>query len=504
MNWENFHDGNIYQYDQSLAIRFREKNTKKNWIYSDEFLIIPEPNWIAENNRDSDTESIGYAEEHELRLVSTFGGLFLYIDDSSADNFDVQCKTGSLNQYAIYHEEFINGIQQQLLGIDILLSSQKELKDYFKLQNKTDPTSQKKKIQLIKNIINKVLEIYHKDSDFTKFYDTWIKFEVILYIVEIRDHFIHNFETFILGLYFLDTLYTADILNDNSHDNKFKWTFTSIMHDIGYAVEKSKNVLNRISDLYTDLGMNTISSKINTFNLDNLVLNEMYYVTLDRTDSYPGECVSINIKSILVKHLNEIFQTNSISDEIFKDLEKNFNHGLVSAVLLIRQLLISKGINYINSGSFKKLLDSATGILFHHYYPSKKINLNPQKHLMIILLLIIDELQEWGRPLESYGADLENKRLEYELYKINNNSLLGSHVSFDITIKLKTKQTDKIVDTVKEALSAKCEKFSKYNYVLGNSKILITINVIDSLNKDIASELIKIMDVSQIKLNLNF
>lgn len=502
MNWRKFNDANIYQYNESLAIRFRELNSRKNWIYSDEFLIVPEPNWAAENNSESDAEYIGHAGEYELRLINTFGGLFLYINDDSASDFDVECKIGSSTQYAYYNDEFIHAIQQPLLHIDILYNSQDHLKKYFKLHKKIDPTSQKKKIHLIKIIINNVLKKYDKENDFAKFYDAWIKFEVILNIVEIRDHFIHNFETFILGLYFLDPLYTSSILNGRSDESIFKWTFTSIMHDIGYAVEKSKNVLNKISDLYSDIGMNTISSRINTFNLDKLILDELYNVTLAKTNGFPGECISINIKLLLISHLEEIFPNKNISQELFNQLEKKFNHGLVSAVLLIRQLLESRGISYMDTDSFNELLDSATGILFHHYYPSQKINLSPQRHLMIILLLIIDELQEWSRPLESYGASLKNKRLEFELYKISHNNSLNGNVNFDITIKLKIKQTDRIVDIVKTTLLDKYNKFSNYNYVLGNSQIVININVIDSQNNDVADIIIAFKDESQTNLEL--
>jgi len=501
MNWKTFIAGNIYSYNWSIAFRFRQPGARF-WEYSDEFLVIPEPNWSAENNSESDSEYIGYAGEYELKLLNTFGGLFLYIDNESSETFDVECKLGSSNQYAMYNEEFIHEIQAQLETVDILHDSRELLKKYFKLHKKTDPTSQKNKIKYIKVIISNVLQQYNKDDDFKKFYNAWIKFEVILNIVEIRDHFIHNFETFLLGLYFLDPLYTSGILEGESKDNIFKWTFTSIMHDIGYAVEKSKNVLNKLSDLYSDIGMNTISSRINTFNLDKLVLNELYTIILEADSNKNGLCTTTNIKYLIQNKLKADFPNSSIHQEIFNQLEKSFNHGLVSSVLLIRQLLESKGYAYINTDSFKKITDSAIGILFHHFYPTKIISLSPKRHLMIILLLIIDELQEWSRPLEDYGANIENKRLEYELFKISTDSLLEGNVNFNITIKLKINQTDKIVEIVKNTLSEKKDKFSLYNYELGKSKIQININVIDLKNKEIIQEVIVIKDKLQIDLGL--
>lgn len=275
-----------------------------------------------------------------------------------------------------------------------------------------------------------------------------------------RDHFIHSINTFLLGiaiyvsnkkyqLIFEDSIKRdgqyKDYYNTKHEEFLYRWGIASMFHDIAYPIEISynqlKSYLNFISSKCGLTG-NSLEASVFISNTDvfNLLpkMNPKFEFEKDFFDNYPHfKEYETNSLSLIALELSESFgiDFSKINEQMFLYIkqmgeEKYVDHGYYSALILLRwfyQLVDTQEWNPVYF--YFPIVNSATAIILHNYYrhglmkePFYLPKLNAKNHPLSYLLIMCDELQDWGRM--PYGLkDLErvypiNIEIDFENEKL--------------------------------------------------------------------------------------
>jgi hypothetical protein len=297
--------------------------------------------------------------------------------------------------------------------------------------------------------------------------DIWINFEVFFNLLGIRDHFIHNFETFLIGCYFINNIFKDERIREGKDlDNMlFSWVLTSTFHDIGYPIEHYIDLNRKLSGLYRQLQLTTISNQLDRLNLGKETLDELYSLYIPVTDSAYGEEKRINLRYIIVKELQRQFDIDeSYADEIISSFDYKLQHGLVSTCILMKEVLITHGTNYLDSYWYGSLKEAAVAILMHHFSPldsKDDLDIRLENVPMVVMLLLCDELQEWNRSLDDFGLDDFKGRLEYELDGIAFMQTEGMNIiAIELTVENNIDYTDnEVAEIISKTLEEKKTRF---------------------------------------------
>lgn len=245
-----------------------------------------------------------------------------------------------------------------------------------------------------------------------------------------RDHYIHQFQVFLLGLYIINKRYYDFTKKCNKPE--INWLIISSFHDIAYPVQ-----------LYDQWSDDFFEKVFNVSGIANLDIKSNF---VDKT--FLG-CMSYLIRKLCSDVLNEKVEDNWITEKdtlvrFFHDQITNAkNHCILSSIALLKEVQKSeyeeqiKGVLGI-AGKFQDILDdifipSALAIALHDkkvWQELKKKELPLLKFEddpLSFLLIFCDNVQEWGRPSQS--AKKEEKKRFY-LKDLRYDSKRG----FDVTI----------------------------------------------------------------------
>jgi hypothetical protein len=261
-----------------------------------------------------------------------------------------------------------------------------------------------------------------------------------------RDHYIHSVNVFVLGLsvYSQNKNYSS-CFKDNVFDRfnytgrfdcpreefLFRWGIASLFHDIGYPVEIVYNQISSFMKFVTQIdGENITKPYIDYKNFNEL--NNIEKIMFK--DAFVGEYKTGEIGDLdlyqpidlLIHGINRGLPVNreAVKSALYGYLKKmqeieRIDHGFYSAIIILKWygFLIQK------SGQspqifFHPVLDSATAILLHNFYPHTLTKppfnlpgLDPALHPIAFLLILCDELQEWNRA--AYGSEDKKKILPH-------------------------------------------------------------------------------------------
>jgi len=249
-----------------------------------------------------------------------------------------------------------------------------------------------KKYEHISNIISTLWINSRKDPSI---FENSKNFEPVMQnIPGYRDHFIHSFYVFLLGYYIINRLW--EILNTNtiqylgSNEPNLTWMLSSTFHDVAYPIERIESWLGVL--LGSFIGINPR----NYFNFEN-VIPQIYYDFMKMICRYhksptTGFSGKDDISSIDWSFYNTV---NS------KLLEKD--HGVLGGLILAHQLAARD--RFIEDGQawdfFNKHLPACHSICLHHL----DIKIDFAKHPFAFLLVLCDEIQDWGRPAKQANRD---------------------------------------------------------------------------------------------------
>ena len=250
-----------------------------------------------------------------------------------------------------------------------------------------------------------------------------------------RDHYIHQFQVFLLGLYIINKRY--DDFIKKCKKPEINWLIISSFHDMAWPVQ--------LYDKWSGEFFNKV------FNVKELGHMEIKSNFVDKT--FLG-CVSYLIRKLCSDVLNEKVEDNWITEKdnlvqfFHGQITDAKNHCILSSIALLKEVRKSeyeekiKGVLGITGNrrlEFQDILDdifipSALAIALHDkkvWQELKKKDILPllkfEDDPLSFLLIFCDNVQEWGRPSQS--AEKEEKKRFY-LKELKYDPKRG----FDVTI----------------------------------------------------------------------
>lgn len=280
---------------------------------------------------------------------------------------------------------------------------------------------------LVKNILK---ELWPEEirSDFFEIFE---KFESLLIAIGQRDHFLHQFNVFLLGLNVLKMLEAKfkkegrefESLGVGGKDLFGTWLMASTTHDFGRPIAEIRKLNKKMSDLFEVFGIKSFSQFYALLAKDPELKNE---------DDFDKICIQPPsagnwTKEDLVLHnilIDQISRTLSIefkqAEEIVEKRRSQISHGYLGAIILARNV-IEHGLKTNNhdwplfekSALFSMLLPAMAAVFFHDMHETDYwLALKAEKNLIAFLLCVSDQLQEWERSTRQEetwpDCDLEN------------------------------------------------------------------------------------------------
>jgi hypothetical protein len=222
-----------------------------------------------------------------------------------------------------------------------------------------------------------------------------------------RDHYQHQFNVGALGWFLLQSY----VSNDKRLDEKIAelyadrwelkdvhtaWWISSLLHDHGYPISYWLNSIPAMRTIGTEF--KELKSPLTSIEK---ALNEVYYAMLSPDFGRLANMKSSreDIQETVKDGLDLIGLPSSIETELKEDI---YDHGMLSATNLA--LMFKNNLNDI-------LKESAKAIALHS---NTKIDVKFEDSPIAFLLILCDEIQEWGRKMiisDKFKPELEHIRI---------------------------------------------------------------------------------------------
>lgn len=292
----------------------------------------------------------------------------------------------------------------------------------------------------IKEIYEEVIIVIKYINKILGFKEDWIKtigeisvkFEEILGEgLRYREHFIHQFQVFLLGLLLLNRNKTLrklleNYLQRNQITGNLKnvircWFLSSVFHDSVYSIEKINEWLGAY--FRTLFSSELVDGKIPfIFLWENLFTVEKYEYHKNLLAKSMEEKIGTGFGAVESAKLYQFF----ISTLMGRPEGKAKNHGLLAALVMSSHLL---GENPSDQDIRKIILESAFAVAMHtlnvakNIYDIKRVKLNNIRNDIpfAFLLVFCDNAQEWGRP---WMGSLTPGTVELKKIRIEDNEVL--------------------------------------------------------------------------------
>jgi hypothetical protein len=271
------------------------------------------------------------------------------------------------------------------------------------------------------HIITEVMKALWQDTPGVALLDSFKRFERFLRALGKRDHFIHQFEVFLLGWFIMDFLgtkgHSIKTLTSLEPQPFLKlWMLTAMGHDLGFPLQESPKIFGALRELYghQSVGLHRTSHFFARLERKFVGVNFWGRSRLLR-DLLSGIGVQIAEEIIM-----GIAQTTGLTQEMARLVWNKMkgaskNHGFLSALLLGRAVFRF----FIPGGNLKKaatidsqelqhfrLLLGAIGL--HHLkeelpFVIKRIEFT--RNPLAYLLYLTDNLQEWSRDMGGWTEE---------------------------------------------------------------------------------------------------
>ncbi len=296
-----------------------------------------------------------------------------------------------------------------------------------------------------------------------------------------RDHYIHQFQVFLSGLYIIDKYY--DVFTEQYNKPEIIWLITSSFHDMAYPVQ-----------LYDKWSDDFFKKVFHIAEFGNVELKTKFV-----EESFLS-CMSGIITRLCSKLLQEDVSGDwytkkySLVQCFYKEITELKNHCILSSISLLK-IIQGRYINEITIDGMTSedalqnvFIPSALAIALHDYkvwgklkddgewkedkcpLPVLDFNVDP----LSFLLIFCDNIQEWGRPSWSNIEGKEERRKSFYLKDFTYDPTSGFFVTI-CTPNLR--RTDKVF-TKKEGELREVQAFLKQP-----QQLKFTIRLEDENNK---------------------
>lgn len=255
----------------------------------------------------------------------------------------------------------------------------------------------------------------------------WREYEDIIYLTRstYRDHFMHQFYVFLLGVLLIPNIYEeilkSDLFKENgckpiTKDRFFRrWFLTSMFHDIGYTAETLRDISNTLNEQFFNKIPNYAIPKIEmiTFQQDKTL--ERLIESISKIHLY-SEFIPYGFITSTMDSNDDIRRAHEpaieeINNLFMDEIKTTVDHGVNSAIFFLKTSLIDiremvtqpDNKNTIFAEPLTDLLEdiyvSASAMAGHNLrsntYPSFTVDFLSRP--IAALLNFCDDLQEWDR-----------------------------------------------------------------------------------------------------------
>ena len=229
-----------------------------------------------------------------------------------------------------------------------------------------------------------------------------------------RDHTEHQLRVAVLGDFLLEqdlgtgTLvkHIADLSELDESDLKSNlWWTMGLLHDIGYPLEKmtksiNYSLLNQILKCYPMLDLEVVPFEI-TLSMKNKKQRE-YLSFLEEGLSKEAKLLirkgsGIDFDSVPIPQSHLFPSSTDGHSEFNFQSSINLDHGVVGALSILKGLGSPEEIKE-NIDEYRGFIKAAQAIALHNF-KDRLPDYTFDNHPLAFLLVLIDELQEWGRPI---------------------------------------------------------------------------------------------------------
>lgn len=269
------------------------------------------------------------------------------------------------------------------------------------------------------------------------YFKQFSQFEQVLYGIDAnyRDHVVHVFRVWLLGMFLLlrkqgedYTVIELDIsVPCPVERGKFYsdgellsiWSIISLCHDLGYPLEKTEKINESVEKMFYHLGKVSVEKFRVSFHLEHQYINKFLLDFISskiiQTKEYEfptieGDYVSLsedNFKEKKREFLEERVFSTGVQSKYYLKFSKsleNYRHGIISCSILLKSLIyfLESDFNIQEKTCFS--FEDARQFLIRReilrsiamHTCSEIYHLRPNS--LSFLLILCDELQEWGRP----------------------------------------------------------------------------------------------------------
>jgi GAF domain-containing protein len=328
------------------------------------------------------------------------------------------------------NNDFENKFSPKLIGkcrkISIIEYAD-EIRDFLNFPEKKSTIEE----EIMNSLENLWVNKYGEKYDFPLLKDFKSYEELLLELPRYRDHFIHQYQVFLLGAYIIDRLYQlklnpeyssrsfADYYNQalniqttagNIADSA--WLITSTFHDVAYPIERSDELFNSFFSKFMDFDEKVVD-KISLFKI---ISDHRYGKSIDQLCDF---FIALEKGELPWKYnpssLYNISVCDKIKEGIISSLVNKNDHGVLASLILLHQSKAGRD-------EYSSIIyPSALAIALHNtllFDIDEEIKF--EKNPLAFLLRYCDLIHEWGRD----NAKTPEKPL-----------LLDMNVDYDPTIK---------------------------------------------------------------------
>lgn len=253
------------------------------------------------------------------------------------------------------------------------------------------------------------------------------------------------------------------------------WTIIALCHDLGYPIEKTSKINEKARNIINHFGCINFEELNFSFGLfSNFIVSKFLDIISSKV-----VCINRSNDKKLIEELNNLkFRTSIQSkyrDKLSKTLEE-FKHGVFSSLLIFKNLTYfletdftysDQEIDNEDGRQFAIRKEILRAISAHTCPKLYHVNLNT----LSFLLILCDELQEWGRPnFDDFRSSGVPNDIKVHLKKFD---LAADKQDVEIVFEFTKKTEDDLSDYIKKRFqhmhhllrSAKDDKLRKVKFV---------------------------------------
>lgn len=256
-----------------------------------------------------------------------------------------------------------------------------------------------------------------------------------------RDHFIHSFNVFLLGYYIINKMREVfpnkHYFGNNEDHINLTWMLTSTFHDVAYPVQETESWLNGLFEKFLGVKPN--------FSINIGQILPIIYIDFMRLLS---KYHSRTTQGVLE---NEFLATDwRFYNELGSELTKK-NHGVIGALMLCHRMAIREG--FLKQHPDRDDERNPWNFLRDHMPACHAISVHDMESIRVLfkkfpfayLLILCDELQDWGRP---------SKRANVHTIKFRKINICGEDIpEIKVGIICSTERKDRLKEVIRKRLN---------------------------------------------------